>query len=80
MRVWSRPELGFGRSGSAWGDGEGCGGQRRGAGQAHGHWLSVVFERAKLLVQILQLSVLLCLQGHHLLDVSAERKNMLRLP
>lgn len=74
VRVGSGPELGFGGSGSAWGDGEGCSGQRRGPGQGHGQGMSVVFQRAELPVQILQLSVLLCLQGHHLFDVSTKIK------
>lgn len=74
VRMGSGPKLGFGGSGSAWGDGEGCGGQRRGTGQGHGQRMSVVFKRAELPVQILQLSVLLCLQGHHLFDVSTEIK------
>lgn len=74
VRVGSGPKLGFGGSGSAWGDGEWCGGQRRGPGQRHGQRLPVVFKRAELPVQILQLSVLLCLQGHHLFDVSTKIK------
>lgn len=74
VRVGSGPKPGFGGSGSARGDGEGCSGQRRGPGQNHGQRLSVVFKRAELSVQILQLSVLLCLQGNHLFDVSTKIK------
>lgn len=74
VRVWSGPELGFGRTGSAWGDGEGCIGERGGPGQ--GQWLSVVFKRAKLSVQLLQFFVLLCLQVHHLFDVSTKEKSL----
>ncbi len=59
MRVGSGPKLGFGGSGSARGNGEWCSGQRRGPGQRHGRRLPVVFKRAEMTVQILQLSVLL---------------------
>lgn len=70
--VGSGPELDFGGSGSAWGDGEGCVGERGVPGQ--GQWLSVIFKRAKLSVQLLQFFVLLCLQGHHLFDVSIKKE------
>lgn len=74
VRLGSGPKLGFGGSGSARGDGEWCGGQRRGPGQRHGQRSPVVFKRAELPAQILHLSVLLCLQGHHLFDVSTKIK------
>lgn len=64
----SGSQLGFGGPGSAGGDGRGQGGgQRRGAWYRQG--LVVVFERAQLPIELLQLPVLLRLQGHHLFDV-----------
>lgn len=69
--VGSGPELGFGRAGPAGGEGCRSRGEGWGAGQRQGR--PVVFEGAELFVQLLELCVLLSLQGHHLLDVSGKR-------
>lgn len=67
VRMGAGAELCFGRAGSAWRDGQGRRGERRGPRQ--GQRLPMVFEAAQLLIKVLQFSVLLCLQGHHLFDV-----------
>lgn len=73
VRVRSRPELDFGWPRPARGEGRGSG-KRRGSGQGERQRLPVVFEGAELPVQLLELSVLLGLERHHLLDVPIEEE------
>lgn len=69
VRVWSGPKLGFGRPGPAGREDRRSRGQRRSPGEGDRQTLPLVFERAQLSVQLLQLSVLLRLKGNHLFDV-----------
>ena len=64
------PELDFGLSGPAGGEGRGSGGEGRRAGQGERQVVPVVLEGTQLPVELLELLVLLGLQGDHLLNVS----------
>lgn len=74
VRVWPGPKLGFGWPGPARRECRRHCGERRGPRQGGRQTLSLVFERTKLSVQLLKLSVLLSLKGNHLFDVPTEKE------
>lgn len=74
VRVRPRSELDFGWPGPTRREDRGSRGKRRDAGQGGRQTLPLVFEGTKLLVQLLQLSVLLGLKAHYLFDVPVKKE------